>query len=104
MTAPTVRLAYIRTLLQPDKSHDDILSMLNRFMKQKDPEILDGKPKHRFLFGASTTSDKHILDIFLSFRLPLDPIGSWNFSETFKGLTWSATSRELMPRHRKVKG
>ena len=76
---PVPRVAYIRTLLEPDKPRNEMLYTLAVFARQKDPELLDGKPKHHFLFSASNTSDRHILDILLSMKLPVDPSCTWGF-------------------------
>ncbi|CAO2658110.1 Nn.00g073700.m01.CDS01 [Neocucurbitaria sp. VM-36] len=52
---PVPRLAYIGTRLEPDEPRNETSYMLAVFVRQKDPELQDGKPKHRFLFGASNT-------------------------------------------------
>ncbi|KAF2123856.1 hypothetical protein P153DRAFT_361506 [Dothidotthia symphoricarpi CBS 119687] len=65
-TPPTPRLAYIRTILEPDETRESIDSSLKMFVRQESSELSNNRPKHHFLFGASNTSDSHILDIFLS--------------------------------------
>jgi hypothetical protein len=64
MDVPSIRLAYIRTVEEPDKPYDQTYQFLETFVKQRRlGDALNG-PRHRFLFGASNTHDAHILEVF----------------------------------------
>lgn len=65
-SAPTLRLAYIRTVSDPHRSHEDTYAFLRDFVRQEHPDTWTARPKHRFLFGASNLFDSHILDVFIS--------------------------------------
>jgi hypothetical protein len=73
MLSPPIRIAYIRTTEEPDKSYNDTRQFLSMFIKQKRPEETIEVPRHRFLFGASNASDAHVLDIFLSDHIVPSP-------------------------------
>jgi hypothetical protein len=60
------RVAYIRTLTEPEKRYEQVYSFLALYIRQKTPEDLVSSPSHRFIFGACNSFDAQILDIFLS--------------------------------------
>jgi hypothetical protein len=60
------RIAYIRTLTEPDKPYDQVYRFLEHYIAQKSPTSPPSSPIHHFLFGSSTPFDAHILAIFLS--------------------------------------
>jgi hypothetical protein len=64
MDVPSVRLAYIRTVEEPDKPYDQTYQFLEFFVKQKRVGDAPNGPRHRFLFGSSNTQDEHIFEIF----------------------------------------
>ncbi|KAL6711111.1 hypothetical protein ACN47E_006986 [Coniothyrium glycines] len=74
-----VRLAYIRTVHNPEDDRETVNHILQAFVKQDiadAPGCRDGSTSHmhhRFMFGASTISDAHILEILIStFNTPVD--------------------------------
>ncbi|RMZ67514.1 peptidase A1 [Pyrenophora seminiperda CCB06] len=68
--APTPRIAYIRTTSSPDWWPEAVRQTLVRYVKQEDPLAVPPRPRHRFLFGASTAADASILDLFLLWLPP----------------------------------
>jgi hypothetical protein len=60
------RIGYIRTISTPEKQEDVTFSFLTEYIRQESPAILLHKPRQKFIFGATTICDTHILNIFLT--------------------------------------
>jgi hypothetical protein len=64
--AQPIRIAYIRTTSHPNKDSQQIFALLNGYIRQPSfSEQENGKPRHRFLFGAANASDAHILELMI---------------------------------------
>lgn len=82
---PPLRIAYIYTQSPIDPSPHELLSYLDVRVMQESPRAIEqGKPRHRFLFGAVTSLDSAVLETLLKIACPPPGVKECNEPNTEK--------------------
>jgi hypothetical protein len=69
--APPSRIAYVRTVLEPDRDSEWTTRFLQQYVRQlSSKQIPTGRSRHLFLFSAFNAADANILDICIASFAP----------------------------------